>query len=117
MLVTNPPVHETSPHDSTASPSAVRTTPPTRNGSATAQSVGTRASYFLKYTVPSAHESAELAPKVTPRGDMALAAPVTPPALTATMPENPRRRPTIFATESSSPRINHARSPTRMGCR
>src|ERR687893_435062 len=103
MLATNAPVHETSFHGSTRSPSAVSTTPPTTNGKATAQRVETLASYFLKNTVPSAQESAEAAPRATPKGDMALAAPETLPALTATIPEKPSRRPTIFATESLSP--------------
>src|SRR5215217_1192115 len=117
MLATNSQVQETALHDSTASPSATSTNPPTRKGTATAQSVDTRASYFLKYTVPSAHESAELAPKSTPSVDISFAAPEMLPALTATIPENPSRRPATFAMESSSPRISHARSPTSMGCR
>src|SRR5215218_2553835 len=116
-LATNAPVHEISPSGSTRTPRAVRTTPPARNITATAQRVETRASYFLKYTVPSAQESAEAAPKTTPVGDMAFSAPEILPALTATIPENPSRSPRILAAVSVSPRISHARSPTSIGCR
>src|SRR5829696_3753004 len=117
MLATNGPSQETLPHDSTESPNAVSTTPPAKNGSATAQRVETRASYFLKYTVPRAQKNAEPAPRTTPKGERASAAPVMLPALTATIPENPSRSPEILAAVSVSPRIGHARSPTSMGCR
>src|SRR5215218_168447 len=80
-LATNAPVHEISPSGSTRTPRAVRTTPPVRNITATAQRVETRASYFLKYTVPSAQESAEVVPKTTPAGEMAFPAPEILPAL------------------------------------
>src|SRR5918998_348899 len=110
MLATNPPVHEISAHDSTTSPSAVSITPPTRNGTATAQRVETLISYFLKNTVPSAQESAEPAPKATPKGD--IASPEKLPALTAAIPENPSRRPASLAAVRGSPRINHASNPT-----
>ena len=76
-----------------------------------------RSSYFLKYTVPSAQKSAEPAPKMTPAGDAAFVPPEMLSMLTATIPEKPSSSPTILAVERGSPRINHARTPTSMGCR
>src|SRR3712207_9370712 len=90
-LPTNVPVHETSSHDSTTRPSAVRAAPPTTNATATAQSVDTLASYLLQYTVPRAHASAEAVPRTTPIGERASAAPERLGEAPATSPAAPQR--------------------------
>src|SRR3712207_1849735 len=104
-LPTNVPVHKTSSHDSTTRPSVVRAAPPTTNGTATAQSVDTLASYLLKYTVPRAHASAEAVPRTTPIGERASAAPERLAGLTGKNPGNPSRSPKSLGGGSPPPRI------------
>src|SRR5215210_6304488 len=67
-LATKDQFHEMAEKGSSTSPNPVRSTPPIENGIATAHRVESLSPYFLKYTVPKAHPSAEIAPNATPEG-------------------------------------------------